>query len=144
VPEIFAKEVKIFIKNFSEWFQLKPKLDANKNPPLFVKEGEIYWFHCGENIGYEISGKNNGFMHPGIIYKKLSHYLFLIIPASSQIKKGSWFSVFVFKNKKQTAYLHQIRIVDARRLENYMGELPEKEFEKIKKDFEKLYVSKPF
>ena len=94
-----------FLKNFRDWFRLKPKLDRQKKSPAFVKEGEMYWFHCEENIGNEISGKNKDFIRPCVVYKKLSHYLFLVIPASSKIKTGSWFSVFSLHREKNKLHI---------------------------------------
>ena len=129
----------LFIKNFLGWFHVKPKIDTEKHKPPFVKEGEMWWFHCGENIGAEISGKGDGFTRPGIIYKKLSQYLFLIIPASTKKKTGTWFSSFSFNKENQIACLHQIKIIDYRRLYRIIGELSEKDFKKVQKDLHSLY-----
>jgi hypothetical protein len=134
--------MKSFIKNFVDWFYVKPKLDTQKYEPPFVKEGEMWWFHCGENIGAEISGKNEHFTRPGLIYKKFSQYSFFIIPLSSREKKGSWFSPFIFNKIQQIACLHQARNIDFRRLKTYEGEVTQKVFTKIKNDFENLYTEK--
>ncbi len=46
-----------FIKNFLDWFTLKPKLDQKNIRPLF-NEREIWWCSIGINIGCETDGKN--------------------------------------------------------------------------------------
>ncbi len=128
-----------YLKNFTGWFQLKPNLDSNNSIPPLVSEGQIWWVQIGENIGTEISGKGPKFTRPGIIYKKLSRYTFLIIPTSSKIKEGSWYSKFTFNSIEMVGSLNQIRIIDYRRLDNKMGVLDELDYSKIKLDFQNLY-----
>ena len=65
-----------FLKNFLEWFQLKPKLDNRNHKTPFVSQGQIWWCHLGENIGTEISGKSSQLTRPVIIFKKLSRHTF--------------------------------------------------------------------
>ncbi len=129
-----------FIKNFLDWFTLKPKLDQNNHKPPLVEEGNLWWCHLGENIGTEISGKGEKFTRPVIIFKKISRYTFLVIPTSTQIKTGSWFVFFVHQNIDMVACLHQIRVIDYRRLFNKKGFLEEKDFEKIKQGFIDFYA----
>jgi hypothetical protein len=113
-----------FIKNFVDWFNLKPKIDAyNHNPPLY-KENELWWCSIGENIGTETSGKSKGLTRPVVIYKKLSKYTFLGVPVTSQIldshgkkRAGSWYCEISVKGKTNLAILSQIRILDYRRLD---------------------------
>lgn len=100
------------LKNFADWFKLKPQLDSfNYSLPL-VKQRDIWWVSFGQNIGSEVYGKGKDFLRPGIIFKKLSKYTFLVIPISSQIKEGSWYTKFIFNSKEMVAVLSQIRIVD--------------------------------
>ena len=87
-----------FIKNFQDWFSLKPKLDNNNHKPPFVSERDIWWCHLGENIGTEISGKSKKFTRPVIIFKKLSHHTFFFFPAYTKIKSGSWYFSFLYKD----------------------------------------------
>lgn len=47
----------LFIKNFVDWIKLKIQLDGNQRFPKF-EEGDIWWCHLGENVGYEQNGKN--------------------------------------------------------------------------------------
>ncbi len=128
-----------FIKNFKDWFSLKPKLDSNNHKPPFVSERDIWWAHLGENIGTEISGKSKKFTRPVIIYKKLSNYTFLVIPTSTKIKSGSWYFNFIYKNKSLITCLHQIKIIDYRRLDDKMGKISQLDFELIKKSLLNLY-----
>lgn len=89
-----------FIKNFLQWFELKPSLDQNNYQPRFAKESELWWCHLGENIGSEISGKGVSFARPCIILVKFLKYSFFVIPCSTQIKEGSWFVKFKHNQKE--------------------------------------------
>ena len=70
-----------FIKNFTNWFNLKPKLDNTDHQPPFVEEGHFWWCYCGDNIGTEINGKGQELARPCVIYKNYLVLLFLQFPA---------------------------------------------------------------
>jgi mRNA interferase MazF len=131
-----------FIKNFLQWFALKPKLDDISAKPPLIEEANFWWCSLGENVGTEISGKGQKFARPCIIYKKLSPFTFMIIPCSTQIKEGSWFFKFSHNDIEQIAVLSQARIIDYRRLKNKIGTLDEKDFNDISDAFIKLYTVK--
>ena len=126
-------------KNFIDSFRLKPKLDCLNHKPPFVSERDIWWCHFGENIGTEISGKGDKYNRPAIIYRKLSKYTFLVIPASTQIKEGSWFVFFNHNNIDMVACLHQIRVIDYRRIEKPIGKLNSPDFKDVQQGFKNLY-----
>ena len=127
------------IKKFQEWFEIKPRLDQSNHQPPLVKDRDIFWCRIGENIGTEISGKGREFFRPVVILKKLSKYTFMVVPTSTQIKEGSWFVNFIFGDKEMVACLHQIKVVDYRRLEDKIGSLSIKDFGNIKIGFSVLY-----
>ena len=130
----------MFLKNFLEWFQLKPKLDNRNHKTPFVSQRQIWWCHLGENIGTEISGKSSQLTRPVIIFKKLSRHTFLVIPTSTKIKTGSWFVFFTHQNIDMIACLHQIRVIDYRRLQTLIGEIDTDDFQKVKNGLKSLYV----
>ena len=127
------------IKRFLEWIGLKEKLHSKLSRPPFVSEGDIWWISLGENVGSEINGKSEIFTRPGIIYKKLSHSFYFIIPTTTKSKQGSWYVSFIHKNKEMFACLHQVRVVDYRRLFSKLGTLDGEDFKKVKLGFESLY-----
>lgn len=127
-----------FIKNFTDWFSLKPKLDKLEKFPKF-QEGDVWWCHIGENIGSEVSGKSKNFTRPVIILKKLSRFQFMIIPCSTKIREGSWFIPFRNREKHQIANLAQARTIDYKRLRTFIGDLDKKDFYDIKKGFLNIY-----
>ena len=93
----------------------------------------------GENVGSEIDGKSSLFSRPAIIYKKLSHSFYLIIPTTTKERIGSWYVPFTQGETNMVACLQQIRTVDYRRLSSKLGTLDNKDLESIKSGFRKLY-----
>ncbi len=130
------------IKNFLEWFKLKPNLDKKNHKPPFVSEGQIWWCHLGENVGTEISGKGEKFTRPVIILQKLSNMTYLVLPTSTKIKKGNWYIPIVYKKKEMVVCLHQAKTIDYRRIDDKIGFISGKDFKSIKKGFNNLFIQK--
>lgn len=138
-----------FIKNFIDWFGIKPKLNEVQNRPLF-NEREVWNCHLGANIGFELDGKNKnqeGYLRPVIVIKKLSHNTFIGIPLTSQlydkngrIRNGSWYYPSFIAQKEGRFCLNQIRMIDAKRLHSLIEQIGKKEFENLKKSFIKLLI----
>jgi mRNA-degrading endonuclease toxin of MazEF toxin-antitoxin module len=126
-------------KRFDEWIALKKGLDRREQAAPFVSDGDIWWTSAGENVGSEINGKSGLFSRPVVIYKKLSHGLYFVIPTSTQEKTGSWFVGFRQHGKEMVACLHQARTIDHRRLSSKLGALDDEDFERIKDGFRRLY-----
>ena len=127
------------MKNFIDWFILKPKLDSFAHKAPFVSEGDIWWASIGENVGSEIGGKSDLFSRPVIIYKKLAHGFYFVIPTSTKVKEGSWYVNFIYKKISTVACLHQARSIDYRRLSTKLGTLSAEDFASIKEGFGTLY-----
>jgi mRNA-degrading endonuclease toxin of MazEF toxin-antitoxin module len=127
------------IKRFLEWIEVKTKTHNTIRTPPLTKEGDIWWAKIGDNIGQEINGKGNNFVRPVYMYKKLSNTLYMIIPMTSKIKTGSWYVSIFQNNKEVTLCLHQMRVVDYKRLMNKIGEVDEADTYNIYKAFVSLY-----
>ncbi len=127
------------MKRFLPWIGLKQRLhEAAQKPPL-VSEGDIWWASIGENVGSEINGKSDLFSRPAVIYKKLAHGFYFVIPTTTQQRTGSWFVHFRQRNKAMVACLHQARAIDYRRLSSKLGTLDDEDLERVKAGFRKLY-----
>jgi hypothetical protein len=50
--------------------------------------GLTKWASVGGNVGSEINGKSALFSRPVIIYKKLSHELYFVVPTRRKRKRG--------------------------------------------------------
>ncbi len=128
------------MKRFLEWIGLKERLHEKVHQPPLVSRGDIWWVSIGENIGSEVNGKSDRFSRPAIIFKKLAHGFYLIIPTSTQIHEGTWYVPFRQKQQNIVACLHQIRTIDYRRLYSKIGTLDDEDFSRIKEGFRKLYA----
>lgn len=127
------------IKRFLEWIKLKEKLhNASKGPPL-VRERDLWWISFGENIGSEIDGKSNLFSRPGVVLKKLSQGFYFVAPTTTKKKEGSWYVEIKQEGILMYICLHQIRVIDYRRLSSRIGIIDEEDFKKIKDAFWRLY-----
>ena len=111
----------------------KEKHERQQTPTL-VSEREIWWASVGENVGSEVNGKSALFSRPVIIYKKVSHEFYFVIPTTTQKKEGS---------SDMTACLHQSRAIDSRRLSSRLGQLDGDDFENVQSGFGKLSKYSP-
>ena len=90
-------------------------------------------------MGSEINGKSRLFSRPVIIFKKLAHGFYFVVPTTTQAREGTWFVSFRQKDKTMVACLHQARAIDHRRLSSKLGTIDDEDFERIQGGFRKLY-----
>jgi mRNA interferase MazF len=131
--------MEILIKKFIEWINLKEKLhNISAHVPL-VKERDVWWVSIGENIGSEINGKSRLFSRPAVVLKKLARGLYLVAPTTSGFREGSWYVEILSGNKTSYICLHQVRVIDWRRLSSRMGSISSGDFKNLKQAFWNLY-----
>ncbi len=123
-----------FIKNFTNWFSLKPELEFLKSSKNF-NEREIWWTHLGSNLGFEIDGKTLQYTRPALILKKISTQTALILPLTSKDKNGSWYIPIIVDEKEGRVILSQSRTIDSKRLKSRLVTINEREFKNIKEKF---------
>lgn len=126
------------IKRFDDWIGVKADLHY---AGIFrnIKEGEVWWCSIGENVGVEINGKQEFFLRPVLVLRKLSRFGFMGVPLTSQLHQGSWYVPFEFKGKQQNAVLVQARVLSVYRLKRKMGIVPNSDLELVRKGFRELY-----
>ena len=127
------------MKRFLEWIGFKQRLHEKEHQPPLVSKADLWWASVGENIGSEINGKSEQFSRPVIIYKKLSHGFYFVIPTTTKERDGSWYVSFRHQDRQVVACLHQARAMDYRRLSSKLGTLDDEDFSKVKKGFDALY-----
>jgi mRNA interferase MazF len=121
----------MYIKDFDNWNIVKKNTDTNEYKPPFVKEGQIWWAKIGINIGTEVFGKGKTFNRPVLIFKKFSSIQFLCIPLTSNSKPNLYsYSLFI-KGRVSALSTSQIRVISYKRLEGFMFEIEEYEFQKV-------------
>ncbi|MCX6733815.1 MAG: type II toxin-antitoxin system PemK/MazF family toxin [Candidatus Peregrinibacteria bacterium] len=127
-------------KKFTDWIGLKEKLHEKMNIVPRIHEGDIWWASLGENIGWEINGKSKDFTRPVIIYKKLAHGFYFVIPATTKTRSGTWYVHYRYRSTDAIACIHQARAIDYRRFYSKVGELDNNNFQRIKAGFAALYL----
>jgi len=128
------------MKRFLAWIGLKERLHIIDHKPPLVSQGDIWWVSIGENVGSEVNGKSDLFSRPVIIFKKLAHGFYFVIPTTTQVREGSWYVAFRQHKRDMAACLHQARTIDFRRLSSKLGMLDDNDFARVKKGFSSLYL----
>lgn len=128
-------------KDFISWFKLKPELDKVEKYPKF-EEGEVWWCHLGENIGFEENGKGKEFLRPVIILHKFNNRLFYGLPTSTKIKNNKFYFGMTIKNKPISVLLSQMKAIDAKRLMYKKARISSNELNILKKEVSKLILGK--
>lgn len=128
------------LENLNHWNLLKKKLSVAEHRPPFVSERDIWWAILGENVGSEVNGKSKMFSRPVIVFKKLSHGFYFVIPTTTQDKQGNWFVPFKHGGKSMNACLHQAKSIDHKRLSSKLGELDDEDVNRVRQGFTSLYL----
>ena len=122
------------MKNFNEWHHLKERIN-NNSANFFFYERDIYFAHLGANIGFEQDDKGSGFERPVVILKKFNAHCGLVVPLTSQKRKGKYYFPFQISSEEKTSFaiLSQIRLLDRKRLINKIGVINANTFNALKK-----------
>jgi len=119
------------IKDFVNWLKLKSDVHFEYHRPAF-RERDIWWCKLGENIGDEGNGKSRLFSRPVLVVKKFNKNIFLGVPLSKQIKPDNkYYFTFNLHQEKRSALISQIRILDAKRINDKIGRISKQQFQKI-------------
>ncbi len=125
-----TQQIHQFIKNFSLWAILKPKLD-NKLSTILIKERDIVWCSIGENIGDEESGKGDLFLRPVLVIRKFNSNLFFVTPLTTKIKDNPYYVKYTLHGIEYSAMISQIRVIDRKRMRNKVAKIDKTDYHKI-------------
>ena len=118
-------------KKFISWIFNKIIIDKTyKETP--INEHEVYWCSLGENICFEQNGKGEDFRRPILIFKKFNNNMFWGIPMSTKIKDNKYYVKVLLKDIEQSAIISQLRVLDSKRLDQFIGYISREDFTKIK------------
>jgi mRNA interferase MazF len=126
-------------KDFDIWNLQKKKVEKLHQRPMF-KEREVWWCSLGANIGDEQDGKGRSFTRPVLVLRKFNRNVFIGIPLSTKVKDNQFYHRVTFNNIEQSLVLSQLRLMDAKRFRDKMGDIPSHEIEKIKEKLRKLIL----
>ena|SRR5918992_367202 len=136
-------EVLIFLQSWKRILKngiRKKPCSTRKRKPYFFHEREIWWCALGANVGNEQDGKGALFTRPVLILKKFSKTTFWAVPLTTKKKYGNYFYSLSSRvgGRRTTAVLHQLRLIDARRLSDKLGYAKKEDFKNIKKSVSDL------
>ncbi len=124
-----------------DWLKKQIELENQSIPLPDIHKRDIFWARLGYNIGFEQFGKGEHFTRPVLVLRKFNKRLFLAIPLSTKIKEDNEYYVkYTFKGVFGSALISQARVLDTKRLTDYIGRLDEKNFANIKTFFVKMVV----
>ena len=129
-------------KDFNNWNDKKKDIHINKDR-IHFRQGEIWFAHIGQNIGYEVFGKGEEFLRPVIVFRKINKSTFLAIPLTSKVKDDRFHCGIEFKDKQNSAILTQVKTIDAKRLAYKIGNIDKNTFEKLEEKFVEFYKLTP-
>lgn len=128
-------------KEFWKWHGVKEKLNDRGNYAYFY-EREIWFCSLGINIGHEQDGKYERFERPVIIFRKLTNQMLWVIPLTTKSYKNEWQFKFRLNHHgkivENFAMLHQVRLVDSKRLGQKIGYLDRSDFRLLERKFLKF------
>ncbi|MBI2448319.1 type II toxin-antitoxin system PemK/MazF family toxin [Candidatus Microgenomates bacterium] len=120
-------------KDFQKWHKTKSGINDTKGH-RFYHEREVWWCSVGLNVGYEMDGKGKDFVRPILVIKGFSKEVFLCIPLTTKLKQGKYYcDIDLGDGQTRRVILSQIRLIDAKRLQEKITMIDIKQFEKIKK-----------
>jgi mRNA interferase MazF len=66
-----------------------------------------------------------------LVFKKFNNNIFWGIPLSTKIKDNKFYIKVILKNVEQSAMISQLRVLDTKRLDQYIGYISKVDFVKI-------------
>ena len=128
------------LKTYKEWHKLKFWINVKHPRPNHFKAGEVWWCTIGENIGYEVDGKNEEYVRLVLIIKKYSDNMFFGVPLTSKQKEPKPYYYIMPQDINLGMILFsQGRSFDAARLVKYKTKLGLQLFNDIKQAYS-LYL----
>lgn len=125
-------------KDFQKWHDKKSQIDDLSQRPFF-QEREVWWCRVGLNIGFEQDGKGEKFARPVVVVSKFNNEVFWALPLTTAEKVNKFYSqVDIGDGKIRTAIVSQIRLMDAKRLMDKLGQVRKEDFLKLKQAIARL------
>ncbi len=119
------------IKHFIDWILTKIIMDKTERRDVIINEYQVFRCSLGENVGDEENGKGEIFRRPVLIFKKFNNNLFWGIPLTTKNKDNKYYVKILLKDVEQSAMISQLRVLDSKRLDEYIGYISRADFNKI-------------
>ena len=123
-------------KDFDQWNEEKKHLHK-QNRFVYAYPREIWLCALGVNIGAETDGKNENFERPILIMRVYNKDTLLVLPITTKTKNDEFHYAIQAKLGTVWIKLTQARVISHRRLVRKLDTLSLKEFQKVKRLFQK-------
>ncbi len=131
----FLSATIIFMKkDFDVWNEVKKNIENNPNT-VYANTREIWWCSFGLNVGTELCGKNELFERPILVLKVFNKSTLQVVPLTSQIKTGKYFTPVTFGEVTSHASFSQVKTISTKRLSRKIGRISQEEFDKVRKAY---------
>jgi len=125
-------------KDFDKWNEAKKRTHAELPRRYTVRE--IWWCRLGVNVGSEQDGNGRSFLRPIVIIRSFGPETCVVIPlTTSERLHPLRVPVGDIQEKKASALLSQMRVIDTRRLVEKVGFLDKIIFAQLRKAVRKLF-----
>ena len=126
-------------KDFDSWNSEKKNIDSNAERKLYHAR-EIWWCRLGVNVGSEQDGTGTEHERPVLIIKGLSREVCIVLPLTSSERFHSMrVPLGIVGDKKASAIISQIRVVDTKRFIEKVCFIDDATFETIRKAVRELF-----
>ncbi len=125
------------LEKFDEWNEEKKYTESQQNRTSF-KERDIFYIKAGKNIGFEQNGKWEKFARPFVVVRKFNNQIFWWVPLTTKKKEWQYYYSFFCENIEQTAIISQLKLVDAKRMLDKIGMIPQADFNLLKQKIKNL------
>lgn len=123
-------------KDFQKWHGEKSFVHNDKKRPFFHVR-EVWFCSVGANVGFEQDGGGERYLRPVIVIRKFNNEVLWALPCTKNDKKGKYYLQIIIlddeQERKSTAILSQMRLIDAKRLQYKAGVVSENDFIELKK-----------
>ncbi len=127
-------------KDFDNWNDRKKHIHKQSQYLPLYQEREVRWCRLGINIGFEQDGTGVEYSRPVLILRGFSRQVCLVVPLTTSTKKNKYHvSVGVIADKKASAIISQLRLIDTKRLDQHIATLDKDVFAEIKKAVKNLF-----
>lgn len=127
------------VKDFDAWNVDKKAIHAREDRLLY-HEREVRWCRLGVNVGFEQDGTGESYARPVLILKGFSRDVCLVVPLTTSTKKNPYHvSLGNVGGRESAAIISQLRLIDAKRLDQKIEVLDKDVFERIRKAVRKFF-----
>jgi mRNA-degrading endonuclease toxin of MazEF toxin-antitoxin module len=120
------------MEEYKKWSEVCKSL-MDKDTNFYFKEREVWWCHCGKNVGQETEGKHDKFERPVLILKKINKSLFVGVPLTTKFSFESYkISVGLIADEQAYALIEQFRVMSIKRLIEKIEPISRRHFKHIR------------